>query len=130
MPPAPGTISGAGRPGGGKKMAGRIAGKVAIVTGGAQGNGGATVRRFVAEGARVVLTDIQEDKGAALARELGPDALFVRLDATRTEGWGPLIEQTTRHFGGLDILVNNVGGAPSVRYFLQEDEAWFRHVMD
>jgi 3alpha(or 20beta)-hydroxysteroid dehydrogenase len=59
---------------------GRLDGKVAIVTGGASGIGAATCRRFVAEGARVVVADVNDDAGAALARELGDRALFRRTD--------------------------------------------------
>jgi NAD(P)-dependent dehydrogenase (short-subunit alcohol dehydrogenase family) len=64
---------------------GRLDGRVALVTGGASGLGEATVRRFVAEGASVVIADLQHDRGAHLAGELGAEADFVRTDVTRED---------------------------------------------
>ena len=90
-------------------MAGRVQDKVALVTGGASGVGQATARLLAAEGARVVITDINEAAGRALADELGPKALFLRHDAASEADWG-IVEDTVRErFGGLDVLVNNAG---------------------
>lgn len=89
---------------------GRVAGRVALVTGGARGMGASHVRALVAEGARVVIADVLDDDGRALTDELGPDAaLFVRLDVTDEESWDAAIAETVARFGGLDILVNNAG---------------------
>lgn len=82
-------------------------GKVAIVTGGALGIGAAACRRFVAEGARVAIGDIDGERAEALARELGADAIAVRFDAGDTASVGNLVDKTVRKFGRLDFLFNN-----------------------
>ena len=86
---------------------GRLTGKTAIITGAAQGMGANHVRRFVAEGANVVLTDVQEDAGAALAAELGPQAHFVRQDVSSEADWVSVVAAAKSQFGRIDILVNN-----------------------
>jgi 3alpha(or 20beta)-hydroxysteroid dehydrogenase len=86
-----------------------LAGKVAIVTGGARGMGAAAVRRLANEGAIVVATDILDDDGKALADELGEGVSFVHHDVTSETGWAALVEDTERQFGSLDVLVNNAG---------------------
>ena len=88
-------------------MSGRLEGKVAVVTGGASGIGAAIVRRFVNEGARVVLTDIQSDPGEKIARETG--GLFVEHDVGSAAGWQSVIEAVEARHRRLDILVNNAG---------------------
>jgi 3alpha(or 20beta)-hydroxysteroid dehydrogenase len=88
---------------------GRLDGKVAIVTGGARGMGEATVRRFVAEGARVAITDVLEERGQALAAELGEAARFWTLDVTSEESWAAVVAAVEAAFGGVDVLVNNAG---------------------
>ena len=85
---------------------GQLLGKVAIITGAASGIGEAAARLFVAEGAKVVLTDIQES-GAALAAELGSAAIFRVHDTTDEAGWPKIVEAAVSHFGRLDILFNN-----------------------
>lgn len=87
-------------------MADRLQGKVAIVTGGARGMGEATVRAFVAEGARVVIGDVLEEAGEALAQELGADVAFVCMDVTRQDDWDRAVARA-RAFGPLNVLVNN-----------------------
>jgi len=84
-----------------------IDGKVAIVTGGASGIGAATVRRFIAEGARVAIGDIDGARAEALAHELGDAALPVRFDALDVASVEALVETTVGHFGKLDFLFNN-----------------------
>ncbi|MGP4053133.1 SDR family NAD(P)-dependent oxidoreductase [Streptomyces sp. 2A115] len=88
---------------------GILDGKVAIITGGAKGMGEAHVRRFVEEGAKVVVADLDVAGGEKLAVELGGDALFVELDVTDTSGWEAVVEQTKAAFGTVDVLVNNAG---------------------
>ena len=86
----------------------RLEGKVAIVTGGAKGMGEATVRLFVEHGARVVIGDIAEDQGRALADELGDAAVFCRMDVTTEEDWATAVA-TAESLGPLNVLVNNAG---------------------
>ncbi len=86
---------------------GQLDGKVAIITGAAQGMGETHAQRFVAEGARVVLTDLQEAAGQAVAKELGESALFVAQDVREESDWDHVIEATLERFGKLDVLVNN-----------------------
>ncbi len=85
----------------------RFDGKVAIVTGGAKGIGAATVRRLLAEGARVAIADVDRANGQALADELGTDAAFVGTDVTREDDVSAMFSATVERFGGVDILVNN-----------------------
>lgn len=86
-----------------------LAGKVAIITGAAQGMGEAHARRFVAEGAKVVITDVNAEAGEALAAEFGPDAMFVKLDVSSSEGWSKAVAEAESRFGPVSILVNNAG---------------------
>lgn len=87
----------------------RFEGKVAFVTGGSRGIGAAVARRFVREGARVVVADIREEGGQALAGELGENALFVPLDVSDPAAWSAAVDRAVAAFGGIDILVNNAG---------------------
>lgn len=87
--------------------AGRLAGKVAIVTGAARGTGELVARRFVAEGARVVLGDVLEAEAAAVAKDLGDAALALALDVTSEPSWAHAVETTRERFGQIDVLVNN-----------------------
>ena len=90
----------------------RLPGKIAIITGAAQGIGETTARRFAQEGAKVVIADIQEKEGEAVAqgiREEGGEALFVKLDVTSEEQWEQAVQTTIEKYGKLDILVNNAG---------------------
>ncbi|GAA4691812.1 SDR family oxidoreductase [Nocardioides nanhaiensis] len=88
---------------------GRVSGKVALITGGARGMGEAHARALVAEGARVVLGDVLDAEGEALAAELGEAARYVRLDVTDERQWADAVAATTTAFGRLDVLVNNAG---------------------
>jgi len=88
-------------------MTGRLQDKVAIVTGGARGMGAATSRLFAREGAQVVIADVLEQDGAALAEELGDRAMFHRLDVSDEAGWTALVEAVTARHGRIDSLVNN-----------------------
>jgi NAD(P)-dependent dehydrogenase (short-subunit alcohol dehydrogenase family) len=93
-------------------MADRLHGKVAVITGGASGMGRATVEKFVAEGARVVIADLQEDKGRALVAELGAAlTTFVATDVCREDDVKTMIGTALKSFGRLDCLFNNAGFA-------------------
>ena len=87
----------------------RLDGKVAVITGGASGLGAATVRRFAAEGARVVIGDLQVDKGEAIAKELGDAATFVRTDVGVEADVKAMIDLAVSRFGRLDCIFNNAG---------------------
>ena len=111
-------------------MVDELAGKVAIVTGGASGIGRGTVERFLAEGARVVIADIDEDRGLALAAELGADALFQRTDVSDPEQIGALVATAVEKFGGLHVMVNNAGVSSTMHSrFLDDDLSDFHRVM-
>jgi NAD(P)-dependent dehydrogenase (short-subunit alcohol dehydrogenase family) len=91
-------------------MPGRLQGRVAIVTGGVGGIGAATVRRFAEEGAKVVVADLADEAGAALADEVG--GRYVRCDVTDAEQVGALVEQTVSAYRTIDIAFNNAGISP------------------
>lgn len=88
---------------------GRLENKVAIITGAAQGMGAAHAQRFVEEGAKVVLTDLNEEKGQALADELGENVIFVKQNVTSEEDWKTVVAKAEEAFGPVNILVNNAG---------------------
>lgn len=86
----------------------RLTGKVAIISGAAQGMGASHVRTFIAEGAKVVACDVLEEAGNALAAELGDVVRFIRADVTKAEDWRRAVA-VAEAFGPIDILVNNAG---------------------
>jgi NAD(P)-dependent dehydrogenase (short-subunit alcohol dehydrogenase family) len=88
-------------------MAGRLAGKVAIVTGAARGQGAGVARAFVAEGAKVALFDVLDDAGAAVAASLGAAARYFHCDISHEEDVRAAVAATVAHFGKLDVLYNN-----------------------
>ncbi len=88
---------------------GRVGDKVALISGGARGMGAADARMLVAEGAKVVIGDILDEQGAALAEELGEAARYVHLDVTSAEDWTSAVETAVQTFGKLNVLVNNAG---------------------
>jgi 3-oxoacyl-[acyl-carrier protein] reductase len=87
----------------------RLAGKIAIVTGAASGFGEGIARKFVVEGARVVVADRDGEGALRVAAALGGDAIGVRADVTRAEDVQAMVRAASERFGGLDILVNNAG---------------------
>ncbi len=111
-------------------MAGELAGKVAIVTGGANGIGRATVELFVEEGARVVVADVDRERGEELATQLGDAVAFKRTDVARADEIQELVDFAVERFGGLHVMFNNAGIAGSTRLrFLDDDFADFERVI-
>jgi 3alpha(or 20beta)-hydroxysteroid dehydrogenase len=88
---------------------GRLNGKVALISGGSQGMGAADARAMIAEGAKVVIGDLLDKEGQALANELGSSATYVHLDVTKPEDWDAAVAAAVRTFGKLNVLVNNAG---------------------
>ena len=87
----------------------RLAGKIAVVTGGSRGIGEAITRLFVAEGASVVIADVLEEAGRALAGDLGERALFVPLDVRDPQAWQDMLQAADERFGAPSVLVANAG---------------------
>lgn len=85
----------------------RLEGKVAVVTGAAGGTGAVTARLFASEGAHVLLADVQDERGAQVAGEIGERALYQHLDVTSEADWEAGVARAVKRFGGVDILVNN-----------------------
>jgi len=112
---------------------GRLEGKVALVTGAARGIGAATARRFAAEGASVVLGDRRDELGAQTAAAIDAEewgaARYVSLDVTSEEAWAGAVQQASRWFGGVDVLVNNAG-IIRVTPLVDTDLETFRKVLD
>ncbi|ABL03638.1 glucose 1-dehydrogenase [Mycobacterium ulcerans] len=88
---------------------GRVDGKVALISGGARGMGASHARLLVQEGAKVVIGDILDEEGKALAEEIGDAARYVHLDVTQPDQWEAAVATAVDEFGKLDVLVNNVG---------------------
>jgi NAD(P)-dependent dehydrogenase (short-subunit alcohol dehydrogenase family) len=111
-------------------MTNEVEGKVAIVTGGAAGIGRGIVERFIAEGAKVVIADVQRDLGEALAAEAGDNAIFRYADVGDQAQVGQLVDATVEKFGGLHVMVNNAGvGSPLRKGLFDEDFDEFDRVM-
>ncbi len=104
---------------------GRLEGKTAIVTGGAQGMGAATVRVMVEEGAKVVIADLAEQAGKSLAAELGDAASFCRLDVSNESDWQKVLAHTLEVYGTVNVLVNNAG----IQYFVGVEDIEAEGVM-
>ncbi|SDW07296.1 3alpha(or 20beta)-hydroxysteroid dehydrogenase [Marinococcus luteus] len=108
---------------------GKLEGKVAVITGGARGQGASHARTFVKEGAKVVFTDILVEEGEALAKELGENVKFMKHDVTKADDWHRVIDETETAFGPIDILVNNAGVVVTKNFDdLSEEE--YRKVID
>ncbi len=108
----------------------RLDGKVALITGGARGLGGATAKLMAAAGARVLITDLLDEAGAGIVAEIekaGGKAAFLHHDVVDEAGWVKAVKFATDTFGGLDILVNNAGIADGGKSIEQTTlEAWRR----
>jgi NAD(P)-dependent dehydrogenase (short-subunit alcohol dehydrogenase family) len=103
--------------------------RVAIVTGGASGLGRAMVERFVEEGARVVIADVNVEGGAALAAELGPATAFHATDVADADQIQAVVDTALERFGGLHIMCNNAGVGGTPKRFLDDDLSDFDRVM-
>ncbi|HVT78831.1 MAG TPA: glucose 1-dehydrogenase [Acidimicrobiales bacterium] len=90
-------------------MGGRLDGKVALISGGARGQGATEAELFVSEGARVVIGDVLDDEGKATAERVGENCRYVHLDVTSEEDWRAALQFTVDEFGAPDVLVNNAG---------------------
>ena len=111
-------------------MTDELAGKIAIVTGGASGLGYATVEKFIAEGAQVLIADLDDVRGEELAAACGDSARFERVDVADSGQMRDLIASAVDEFGGLHIMVNNAGIASTMHQsFLEDDLADFDRVM-
>jgi len=98
---------------------GQLDNKVAVITGGSSGIGKGSVRTFVEEGAKVVIADIMDDHGQALAKELGDDAVYIHTDVTIEDQVKAAIQMATEKFGRLDCMFNNAGG-PGAEGMIEE----------
>jgi NAD(P)-dependent dehydrogenase (short-subunit alcohol dehydrogenase family) len=104
-------------------------GKIAVITGGANGIGRATVEAFVAEGARVVIADIDDEAGTAVAGSIGEAAVFEHTDVSDADSVIAVIDSAIDCFGALDVMVNNAGIASSFRRLMDDDLRDFARVM-
>jgi NAD(P)-dependent dehydrogenase (short-subunit alcohol dehydrogenase family) len=110
-------------------MGNRLQGKVAVVTGGASGIGRASAERFVDEGASVIVADLQEAEGAAVAAALGDAARFAPCDVTEEDAVAGIVDLAVSHFGRLDIMFNNAGIVGAVGPIAETSaEGWDRTV--
>ncbi|MDO3720262.1 SDR family oxidoreductase [Marinobacter sp. chi1] len=100
--------------------------KKAIITGGASGIGAQTVRLFHENGANVVIADMNEELGTALAKELGDGVFFVKVDLSQPEEIEKMVSFATETLGGLDILINNAGFGTYGRTHIIEPETWYK----
>ena len=105
---------------------GRVDGKVALISGAARGMGASHARLLAAEGARVVLGDVLDDEGRAVAEEIGDAARYVHLDVTNPEDWAAAVDLALNAFGALNVLVNNAGIVYRRRLRNLERERWQR----
>lgn len=112
-------------------MANELTGKVAVVTGGSSGIGLGTAERFLAEGARVVIADIERDRGESIVAQLGADAAFKHTDVADQEQVADLVAFAVARFGGLHVMFNNAG-ISGVRHptLFDDDFADFQRVME
>lgn len=110
-------------------MAGRLTGKVCVITGATSGMGADTARRFVAEGAKVLITGRSVERGEALARDLGANARFARMEATEEADIKAAIDLAAEAFGRLDCLFNNAGAVTHQTRIDKVTKAEFEHEM-
>ena len=112
-------------------MPNELAGKVAIITGGARGIGAATARQFLHEGACVVIADVDREQGESLAEDLGPHCAYKYTDVASRDDLSDLVAFTTERFGGLHIMFNNAGiSGRMVPSLLDEDFTDFQRILE
>ena len=107
----------------------RLKNKVAIITGGARGMGASHVRLFASEGAKVVFTDLNEEQGRILEKEIGGNVKFIKQDVTDAASWEKVVEDTEKIFGQVNILVNNAGISIN-KPLLEITEDEYRKIVD
>jgi len=108
---------------------GRLAGKVAVITGGASGMGEASARLFVAEGARIAIGDVQEEQAHVVAKSLGDAAVALRTDVSQSGDVKRLVEAAVARFGRLDVMFNNAGIGGSEGLIHETPEAVFDRIL-
>jgi len=106
----------------------RLNGKIALITGAASGFGEGIAKRFAAEGAKVVIADLNAEGARRVAAEAGPNAYAVSGDVSREGDVQAMVDAALQHFGGLDIVVNNAGTTHKNQPLLEVDEATFDRV--
>lgn len=107
----------------------RLKNIVAIITGGARGMGASHVRLFASEGAKVVFTDLNEEEGRILEKEIGGNVKFIKQDVTDAASWEKVVEDTKKIFGQVNILVNNAGISIN-KPLLEITEDEYRKIVD
>lgn len=107
----------------------RLKGKIAIITGAAQGMGASHAKKFIDEGAKVVLTDLNEEKGQAFAKELGENALFVKQNVADEKDWQTVVAKAEEAFGPVNVLVNNAG-ITIAKSFLDTTPEEYRRIVE
>lgn len=108
----------------------RLAQRIAVITGAAQGMGASHARELAKHGAKVVLTDLNEAAGQALADEIGDSAIFVKQNVALAEDWAKVIRQAESTFGAVNVLVNNAGVLGQISDTVNLSEAEFQKVCD
>lgn len=109
---------------------GRMSGKVAIITGASQGMGESHAKEFVAEGAKVILTDINDAAGSALAESLGENAMFIKHDVRNEDEWAKVVSEGEARFGLVNVLINNAGIIGKIASTIEFEQPDYQLVCD
>ena len=109
---------------------GKLQGKVAIITGAAQGMGEAHAKAFVEAGAKVILTDVNDKDGQALADSLGENAMFIKQDVRDPDVWKSVVEQGEARFGTINVLVNNAGIIGTIAHTIDLTQSDYQLIID